>query len=61
MIEFEKSPKVARLMFNATFDNISAISWRLVLVVEENGVPRENHHINNQINHQKELNFADFT
>ena len=29
--------------FNATFNNISAISWRPVLVVEEAGVPRENH------------------
>jgi len=29
--------------FNATFSNISAISWRLVLVVEETGVPGENH------------------
>jgi len=31
------------LMFNATFSNISAISWRLVLVVEEAEVPGENH------------------
>jgi hypothetical protein len=31
------------LMFNATFSNISAISWRTVLVVEEAGVPGENH------------------
>jgi len=30
-------------MFNATFSNISAISWRPVLVVEEVGVPEENH------------------
>jgi hypothetical protein len=29
--------------FNATFNNISAISWRPVLVVEEAGVPEENH------------------
>jgi hypothetical protein len=29
--------------FNATFSNISAISWRSVLVVEEAGVPGENH------------------
>jgi hypothetical protein len=27
------------LVFNATFSNISAISWRPVLVVEEAGVP----------------------
>ena len=31
------------LEFNATFSNISAISWRPVLVVEETGVPGENH------------------
>ena len=31
------------LVFNATFSNISAISWRPVLVVEETGVPGENH------------------
>ena len=29
--------------FNITFSNISAISWRPVLVVEEAGVPGENH------------------
>jgi hypothetical protein len=29
--------------FNATFNNISATSWRPVLVVEEAGVPGENH------------------
>ena len=26
------------MVLNATFNNISAISWRLVLLVEENGV-----------------------
>ena len=31
------------LVFNATFSNISAISWRPVLMVEEAGVPGENH------------------
>jgi hypothetical protein len=30
-------------VFNATFSNISAISWRPVLLVEETGVPGENH------------------
>ena len=29
--------------FNATFNNISAISWRPVLGVEETAVPGENH------------------
>ena len=31
------------MMFNATFNNISVISWQSVLLVEENGVPGENH------------------
>jgi hypothetical protein len=31
------------LVFNTTFSNISAISWRPVLVVEEAGVSGENH------------------
>jgi len=30
-------------VFNATFSNISAISWRPVVVVEEAGVPGEKH------------------
>ena len=30
-------------MINATFNNISAISWWSVLLVEEIGVPGENH------------------
>ena len=31
------------MVFNATFNIISAISWRSVLLVEETGVQRENH------------------
>jgi hypothetical protein len=30
-------------MFNITFNNISAISWRSVLLVEETGGPGEKH------------------
>ena len=30
-------------MWNAAFNNISVISWRSVLMVEETGVPGENH------------------
>ena len=30
------------MVFNATFNNISAISWWSVLLVEETGVPGEN-------------------
>jgi hypothetical protein len=34
----------ARVMvFNITFNNISVILWWLVLLVEETGVPGENH------------------
>ncbi len=31
------------MVFNATFNNISVILWRSVLLVEETGVPGENH------------------
>jgi hypothetical protein len=31
------------MVFNATFNNISGISWRSVLLMEETGVPGENH------------------
>jgi hypothetical protein len=30
------------MVFNATFINISGISWRSVLLVEETGVPEKN-------------------
>jgi hypothetical protein len=29
------------MVFNVTFNNISVISWQLVLLVEETGVPGE--------------------
>ena len=31
------------MVFNATFNNNAAISWLSVLLVEETGVPGENH------------------
>ena len=31
------------MVFNATFNNISVITWWSVLLVEETGVHRENH------------------
>ena len=31
------------MVFNATFNNISVISWRSVLLVDETGVPGENY------------------
>ena len=33
------------MMLNATFNNISIISWRSIQLVEEIGVPGENHRI----------------
>jgi hypothetical protein len=35
--------RVGVMVFNATFNNTSAISWRSVLLVEETEVPGENH------------------
>jgi hypothetical protein len=40
---FDILVKLVDLIFNSTFSNISAISWRPVLVVEEAGIPAENH------------------
>jgi hypothetical protein len=31
------------MVFNATFNNILAISWRSVLLMEETGIPGEKH------------------
>jgi hypothetical protein len=31
------------MVSNATFNNISVISWRAVSLVEETGIPEENH------------------
>jgi len=31
------------VVLNATFNNISAISWRSVLLVEQTGIPGKNH------------------
>jgi len=35
--------RVRVMVFNTTFNNISVIPWRSVLLVEETGVPGENH------------------
>ena len=35
--------QIGVMMFNATSNNISAIPWRLVLLLDEIGVSRENH------------------
>jgi hypothetical protein len=34
---------VGFMVFNATFNNISVISWPLALLVEETGASGENH------------------
>jgi hypothetical protein len=42
------------MVFNATFSNILAISWRSVLLVEEIGVPEENtrlHQVTDKLYH----------
>jgi len=40
------------MVFSATFNNISAISWRSILLVEKTGVPGENHrHAASQTQH----------
>jgi len=31
------------MVFNTTFNNILVISWQTVLLVEETGIPGENH------------------
>ena len=33
------------MVFNATFNNVSVISWRSVLLVGETGIPGENHRL----------------
>jgi len=35
--------RVKVIVFNATFNNISVILWQTVLLMEETGVPGENH------------------
>jgi hypothetical protein len=35
--------RVRVVVFNATFNNISVISWKSVVLVKETGVPGENH------------------
>jgi hypothetical protein len=47
--------RVRVVVFNATFNNISAISWQSVLLVEETGVPEKilssTHHLTVIITH----------
>ena len=45
MITIHHWVKVKVLVLNATFNNISVISWRSVVLVEETGLPGENHRL----------------
>ena len=42
-LKFESYCRVSAMVFNAAFNNISVISWRSLLLVEETAVPGENH------------------
>jgi len=42
-LNIELRINVRAMVFNATFNNISVISWRSVLLMEDTGVPGENH------------------
>jgi hypothetical protein len=39
------------MVFNATFNNISVISWQSVLLVEETRVLGENHRVTDKLYH----------
>ena len=41
--DFNQINLVWFMVFNATFNKISSISWQSVSLVEETGVPGENH------------------
>ena len=42
-LNYDISDGFVFMVFNATFNNIKAILWQSVLLVEETRVPRENH------------------
>ena len=43
------------MVFNVTFNNVSVISWRSVLLAEETRVPGENHQ--SAVNHWQTLSY----
>ena len=47
------------MMFNATFNNISVISWRAVWLVKETWIPGENYHYHIML-YQVHLDWAGF-
>jgi hypothetical protein len=42
-VEIKLNYRVRVMVLNATFNNISIISWQSVLLVEETGLPGKNH------------------
>jgi hypothetical protein len=42
MVVIGQYKRVGIMVFNATLNNISVISWQSVLLVEETGIPGEN-------------------
>jgi hypothetical protein len=45
----EKTVRIRVMVLNATFSNISVISWKSVLLVAETGVSGENQNWNSQL------------
>ena len=43
VLEVRLNVWIMKMVFNVTFNNISVISWRSLYLVEEAGVPGENH------------------
>jgi hypothetical protein len=41
--EKKNEPELGVMVLNVPFNNISAISWRSVLLAEQTGIPGENH------------------
>jgi hypothetical protein len=48
VLKKEKMVRMMVMVLNGTFNNISVISWRSVLLVEETGVSEENQNSNSQ-------------
>ena len=42
-VSYTQKNRIGVVMFNATFSNISVISWWSDLLFEDTGAPRENH------------------
>ena len=49
------------MVFNATFNNISVISWQSVLLVEETGVLEENPKLSQVIDKLYHIKFIEYT